>query len=275
MLLTGVGRAARYGLLALAAFLFLLPLLWMVKSAFQPARLLYATPPAWLPWPPTLENFRDAWALMPFARYLGNSLLVAALTVPGVVGISALGGFAFASFPARGRTLLFGLLLASIALPTQATLVPTFLLFAELRWINSYLPLVLPQWAGCAVYIFLFRQFFRRLPQELFDSAELDGCSAWGLFWHIALPLSRPVCVTVALFAFVASWNDFQSPLLYLTDSDRYTLPLGLAFFQGRYVTQLHYLMPMALLSLLPLLFVYVLAQRAIIEGVGGEGEDA
>ena len=126
----------------------------------------------------------------------------------------------------------------------------------------------MPHWTAAAVYVFLFRQFFRRLPSELYDSAELDGCSAWQLYWHIALPLSRPVCIAVALFAFIGSWNDFQNPLIYLTDSSTYTLPLGLAFFQGRYVTQLHYMMPMALLSLLPLLAVYFFAQRYIIEGV-------
>lgn len=257
-------------MLLAAAALFLLPLLWMAKTAFQPAHLIYANPPVWWPWPLTLANFREAWAFLPFASYFRNSLLVASLTVPLVVLTSSLAGFAFAALPARGSAALFGLLLLSMALPSQATLIPTFLLFVKLKWLNTLLPLIVPHWAASAVYVFLFRQFFRRLPRELFDSAELDGCSPWQLYWYIALPLARPACITVALFAFIAAWNDFQNPLLYLSDSDHYTLPLGLAFFQGTYVTHLHYMMPMALLSLVPPLLLYFLAQRALVEGVGG-----
>lgn len=267
-------RLALWVVLSGIALLFLAPLGWMVKTAFQEANLIYANPPVLVGWTPTLENFREAWALIPFPRFFLNSLTVAALTVPGVVLISAMAGFGFAAYPARGRTILFILLLASMALPTQATLLPTFLLFVKLRWIDSYLPLVLLQWTACGVYIFLFRQFFRRLPRDLYDCAELDGCSPLQLFWYIALPLARPVMITVALFAFIASWNDYLNPLLYLTDSDKFTLPLGLAFFQNQYVTQLQYMMPMALLSLLPLLILYGIAQRYLIEGVetGGGG---
>ncbi len=261
-------RVALWVLLSAIALLFLAPLAWMVKTAFQPADLIYANPPVIVGWVPTLENFRKAWALIPFPRYFMNSVAVAILTVPGVVLISAMAGFGFAAFPARGRTLLFFLLLASMALPGQATLIPTFLLFVKLRWIDSYLPLVLLQWTACGVYVFLFRQFFRRLPRDLYDCAELDGCTPLQLFWYIALPLARPVMITVGLFAFIASWNDYLNPLLYLTDNDNFTLPLGLAFFQNQYVTQLQYMMPMALLSLLPLLILYVIAQRYLIEGV-------
>ncbi|MBA3533638.1 MAG: carbohydrate ABC transporter permease [Ardenticatenales bacterium] len=254
------------------AFLFLLPLLWMVKTAFQEARLIYANPTHWLPWPPTLANFREAWALIPFMTYLRNSLLIALLAVPGAVLSSSMAGFAFASLPARGRGVLFALLLLTLALPAQATLIPTFLLFVKLRWVNTFLPLIVPHWTAGAIYVFLFRQFFRRLPQELYDSAELDGCSPWQLYWYIALPLARPLCITVALFTFIASWNDFQGPLLYLTDGSKFTLPVGLAFFQGPYVTQLHHLMPLALLSLLPPLLLYLVGQRYLIEGLEVRG---
>jgi multiple sugar transport system permease protein len=267
-------RIALWLLLSGIALLFLAPLGWMVKTAFQPSELIYANPPVLWGWTPTLENFQEAWALIPFSRYFMNSVLVAALTVPGVVLISAMAGFGFAAFPARGRTVLFFLLLASMALPSQATLLPTFLLFVQLRWVNTYVPLILLQWTACGVYVFLFRQFFRRLPRDLYDCAELDGCTPFQLFWYIALPLARPVMITVALFAFIASWNDYLNPLLYLTKSDNFTLPLGLAFFQNQYVTQLQYMMPMALLSLLPLLALYGIAQRYLIEGVetGGGG---
>lgn len=251
-----------------AALLFLAPLLWMVKSSFQDSTLLFRNPPVLIGWTPTLENFREALRLMPFTRYLTNSVLVAAVTVPGVVVISAMAGFAFSTYRARGSAVLFILLLASMALPSQATLLPTFLLFARLKLTDSYLPIVLLQWTSCGVYVFLFRQFFRRLPRDLYDSAELDGCTPWQLFWYIGLPLSRPVMITVGVFAFIGSWNDYLNPLLYLHDDSKFTLPLGLAFFQNQYVNQLEYMMPMALLSLLPLLLVYILAQRYLIEGV-------
>ena len=155
-----IPRIALWLLLSGIALLFLAPLGWMLKTAFQPSELIYANPPVIVGWTPTLENFQEAWDLIPFPRYFFNSVVVAAITVPGVVLISAMAGFGFAAFPAKGRTMLFFLLLASMALPSQATLLPTFLLFAKLQWTNSYLPLVLLQWTACGVYVFLFRQFF-------------------------------------------------------------------------------------------------------------------
>lgn len=258
-------RAAIYLLLLGAATLFLAPLLWMASTAFKEARLIYAAPPVWVAWPPTLVNFRQAWRLLPFLTYLRNSVFVACLSVPGAVLASSLAGYAFASLPARGRSFWFGILLGTLAVPIPATIIPTFLLFAKLGWVNTYLPLVVPQWAGGAAYIFLFRQFFRRLPGELYDSATLDGCSPAGVYGRIAMPLARPIIATVGAFAFAATWNDFLGPLIYLTDNARYTVPLGLALFQGRFYAQLQYMMPLSLLSLLPILVVYLLVQRHIV----------
>jgi multiple sugar transport system permease protein len=205
---------------------------------------------------------------MPFLSYIRNSLVLTLLIVPGAVLGNSMAGSAFASLPARGRSFFFGLVIATLAVPVQVTVIPTFLLFVGLGWTNSFSPLVIPQWTGSAIFIFLYRQFFRRLPLELYDSAELDGCSSAGIYWRIAMPLARPVTATVATFAFLSSWNDFQNPLIYLNDSALHTLPLGLALFQARFMTQFQYLMPMALLGLLPVLAVYLLAQRHIVTAV-------
>jgi ABC-type glycerol-3-phosphate transport system permease component len=254
------------------AALFLLPLLWMVATAFKDARLLYADPPIWLPWPPTLRNFHEALELVDFWPYFRNSALVSALSVLGVVFSSSLAGFAFALLPARGRGALFALLLATLAVPPSITLIPSFLLFSKLGWLDSYLPLIVPRWCAEAFYVFLFRQFFRSLPREMFDSAAIDGCTSWGLYRRIGLPLAAPAVATAAVFSFLSVWNDYQGPLIYLNDRALFTVPLGLATFQNERYTQLQYMMPMALLALLPVLAVFLVAQRFIVEGlrVGG-----
>lgn len=257
-----------YGGLSTATVLFLLPLAWMSVTAFKDPRLLYADPPLWLPYPPTLQNFREALALIDFTRYVRNSLLISGLAVVGTIVSSSLAGFAFALLPARGRRILFGVLLATLAVPQTILIVPSFVLFSRIGWAGTALPLIVPRWCADAFYVFLFRQFFRGLSRAIFDSAEIDGCSAWGLYWRIALPLSRPAIATSIVFSFLASWNDYQGPLLYLYRREDFTLPLGLAVFQNEHYTQLHYMMPVALLALLPLLVVFAVAQRSIISTI-------
>ena len=261
-------ESAFYLVMCLLAAPFLMPLLWMISTAFKPAQLVYASPPQWIPNPITLENFRQAWALLDFTRFFRNSALVAGLSVLGTLGSSSLVGYAFATLPARGKSWLFRLLLATIMVPASVTLIPLFVLFSKLGWVNTWLPLILPQFGANAFYVFLFRQFFRSLPGELFESAELDGCNPLMTYWKIALPLSHPALATVAVFAFIATWNDFLGPLVYLSTTDQYTLGLGLSLFQGLFYTQLHYLMPMSLLALLPVLALFIVAQRYFVQGI-------
>jgi ABC-type glycerol-3-phosphate transport system permease component len=263
-----LGQFIIYACLITAAALFLLPLLWMIVTAFKDARLLYADPPVWLPWPPTLRNFHEALALIDFVPYFRNSLLVSVLSVLGVVLSSSLAGFAFALLPARGRAPLFALLLGTLAVPPSITLIPSFLLFSQLGWVNSYLPLIVPRWCAEAFYVFLFRQFFRSLPRAIFDCAAIDGCSIWGQYWRIALPLAGPAIATSAVFSFLTAWNDYQGPLIYLNQRTLFTIPLGLATFQNERYTQLQYMMPVALLALLPVLLLFLVAQRYIVAGI-------
>ncbi len=261
-------EAVYYTLLISLAIPFLLPILWLVSTAFKPAEMVYLSPPQWIPNPVTIENLTTAWGLLDFPRFFRNTLWVAGLTVLGTALSSSLVGFAFATLPGRGKGFLFNLMLATIMIPTAVTLIPLFMLFSRLGWVNTYLPLIVPHFFANAFYVFLFRQFFRGLPAELFESAELDGCNPFMTYYRIALPLSRPALATVSVFACIGAWNDFLGPLVYLSTNDRFTLSLGLSLFQGTHYTQLHYLMPMSLVALLPVLLLFLLAQRYFVQGI-------
>jgi multiple sugar transport system permease protein len=251
---------------------FTVPLLWLVAGALKPPGQFYTAPPTILPDPPSLEAISSALRLVDAPRLAANSLLLAALNVVGTVASGAIVGFAFATLPARGRRPLFGLLVATILVPASVTLVPQYILFSRLGWVGTYLPLVVPQFFGSAFAIFLFRQWFRGLPANLFESAELDGANPFQQLRYVALPLARPVIAVIAVFAFVGSWNDFLGPLLYLRTPETFTVSLGLAAFQGVYVNQVQQTMALSLLALLPVVAVFALAQRWLIQGIATGG---
>ncbi len=257
-----------YLLLSLLAIPFLLPLAWTISTAFKPAEQIYTDLMTWIPSPPTFANFQEAWQLLDFPRFIANSLLVTVVSMVGTLFSSSLVGYAFATLNGRGKQFLFILLLSTIMIPTTVTLVPLFILFSRLDWINSYLPLIVPQFFANAFYVFLFRQFYRSLPLSLFESAALDGCNPLQAYIRIALPLSRPALATVAIFSFIGSWNDFLGPLIYLNTTSKFTLSLGLSLFQGLYYTQFQYLMPMTLVALLPVLLLFLFAQQYLIDGI-------
>ena len=256
----------------LAVVPFAVPFLWLVASALKPIGQFYAAPPTLLPDPPSLENLAGAVALVDVPRLLANSTLIAGLSVGATVLSASLVGFAFATLPARGRRPLFGILIVTILVPPSATLIPQFILFSRLGWVGSYLPLIVPHLCGSAFFVFLFRQWFRNQPPHLFESAELDGANPLQAWWHIALPLARPAVAAVAVFAFVGSWNDFLGPLLYLREPESFTISLGLAAFQGTYVSQLHYTLALSLVALIPVVAVFAVAQRWLVPGIATGG---
>jgi ABC-type glycerol-3-phosphate transport system permease component len=268
------GRLRRFRTaLAIAAVIpFAVPLVWLVLSALKPVGQFYAAPPTLLPSPPSLANLEGVVRLVDVPRLLANSTLIATLSVAATVISASLVGFAFATLPARGRRPLFALLVATILVPPAATLVPQFILFNRLGWVGSYLPLIVPHLGGGAFFVFLFRQWFRNLPANLFESAELDGASPFQAYRHIGLPLTKPAIAAVAVFAFVGSWNDFLGPLLYLRSPESFTISLGLAAFQGTYVNQLHYTLALSLVALLPVVIVFAIAQRYVVQGVATGG---
>jgi ABC-type glycerol-3-phosphate transport system permease component len=257
-----LGKGLRLLVIGLLAIPFLLPLLWMTATALRPAADLFAAPFRLLPSRLTWDNFSQAWGLLDFRRFIGNTLFVAGMTALASSLSSSIVGYAFALLPARGKDLLFLLMMGTIIVPPTVLLMPQFVLFSRLGWTDSFLPLIVPAFFANAFYVFLFRQFFRTLPSELFESAEIDGCNPLRAYWQIALPLSRPALAAVALFAFIGAWNDFLGPLVYLNSLDRFTLSLGLAMFQGQYPADIQYLMPMSLVAVLPVAAIFLLLQH-------------
>jgi multiple sugar transport system permease protein len=218
------------------------------------------------------SNYWAAVTTMPYFLYLRNSLVLCAGSVLGTLASCSLVAYGFARVRWRGRNVLFGVLIATMLLPWQATMIPRFLLMRELGLYNSLGALVLPTFLGDAFYIFLLRQFFLTIPRELADAARLDGCSEFGIFWRIVLPLSRPALATVALFQFIVAWNDFQGPLLYLSDKSRFPLAYGLEQFVSAYSSQTNLLMAASVLFTLPIVVLFFFTQRTFLRGIATTG---
>jgi multiple sugar transport system permease protein len=245
------------------------PFAWLVRSSLMDAGQVFEFPPRWIPSPLVWSNYPDALTAIPFGRYLANTLFILVPSVIGTVASTTLAAFAFSRLQWPGRDLVFGVLLSTFMLPFVATLIPTFLLWTGLGLTNSDWPLVLPHWFGSDVFfIFLLRQFFRTIPRELDEAAMLDGASPLHVLWHIILPLSRPALATVAIFSGLSSWNDFLDPLIYLNDSAKYTLALGLSEFTGLYSSQWHLLMAAATVIVAPVAALFFFAQRYFVEGI-------
>lgn len=264
----GGRRVSRYVLLCLVAVLFVLPLFWMVSSSLKPEYQMFASPPVWWPSPPRWENYGEALTQLPFDQYAVNTLIIAIGSIAGNLLSCTIVAYGFARFRARGRNLLFLILLSTLMLPYPVTMVPLFIMFTKIGWVNTFWPLIVPTFFGNTFYIFLLRQFFRQIPADLEDAARLDGANALQILRHVVLPLSKPALATVAVFTFQASWNDFLGPLIFLQDQSKYTLMLGLSFFRGSTQVNWAYLMSTSLVIVLPIVVLYFIAQRAFTEGV-------
>jgi len=218
-------------------------------------------------------NYRDAWTAEPFNRFLLNTLIITLACIIGQVFSASLVGFGFSRLHFPGRNALFFVMLATLMLPGQVTMIPVYLIYRSLGWIDTFLPLTVPAFLGGGpFFIFLFRQFFMTLPRELDEAARVDGCSAFRIYWNVLMPLCKPVVATIAVFSFIAHWNEFLAPLIYLNSPEKQTLALGLRTFQGTFVTQLHLLMAASLVVLLPILVIFFLAQKQFIKGVALSG---
>ena len=250
------------------AILFLLPLFWMISSSLKPNYQVLESPPRWLPHPIVWSNYPEALTYVPFGRYALNTLFIAGMVILGHVLSCTLVAYGFARFRAPGKNALFLVLLATMMLPYPVTMVPLYILFSRLGWVNSFWPLIVPAFFGSPFYIFLLRQFFLTLPPELEDAARVDGANTLQTIWHIILPASRPAMATVAIFSFQATWNDFLPPLIYLHDQAKYTISLGLSFFRSTYDVRWGYLMAASLVTMLPVVIVFFLAQRLFIQGI-------
>jgi ABC-type glycerol-3-phosphate transport system permease component len=257
-----------YLLAVIVACLFLLPLFWMISSSLKPNYQVLEYPPRWLPSPIQWSNYPEALTYVPFGRYALNTLLIALMTIVGHVLSCTVVAYGFARLQAPGKDALFVVLLATMMLPYPVTMVPIYVGFKTLGWVNSFLPLIVPAFFGSPFYIFLLRQFFLTLPPELESAARVDGANTPQIIWHVILPISKPAIATVAIFTFQASWNDFLAPLIYLHDQSKYTISLGLSFFRSSYDIRWGYLMAASLVTMLPVILVFFFAQRLFIEGI-------
>ncbi len=269
--LRGRQRLLQAGALLLAslgAVVILVPMVWMFSSSLKDNIEIFTFPPRFIPAHPRWSNYREAIRLIPFFRYMFNSLTIAVLGVLGTVISSALVAYAFARLRAPGLTALFYILLATIMLPGTVTLIPRFLIFNWLGWVGTYLPLIVPSWTAGPFNVFLLRQFFRNIPRDLDDAARVDGASYFAIFWRVIVPQSIPALSAVAIFDFVGHWNDFLDPLIYIQKTEMYTIQIGLSSFRDIYNTQWNYLMADSLLATIPCLILFFLFQRVFIQGV-------
>lgn len=259
---------AAHGALLLIGVFFVLPFLWLLLTSLKSDAEVFAMPPVWVPRHLLWGNFNRAVHYVPFFLYMKNTLIISLISVVGAVLSCSLVAYSFARIEWPGRNALFVVLLATMMLPGQVTMIPVFAIFRRLGWIDTFNPLVVPHFLGSAFFIFMLRQFFLTIPLELSDAARMDGCSEWDTYRRVILPLSRPALATVGLFTFIGAWNDFGGPLLYLNDERKATLSLGLQQFVSQHGAEWSLLMAASTLMTLPIIVIFFFAQRTFIQGI-------
>jgi multiple sugar transport system permease protein len=263
-----------YLLLALGAALVLVPFWWMVKTSLTAQTRLFEFPPQLFPDPVVWRNYIEAWTALPvsFTRFTANTIFITVLAMTAEIFTCSLVAYGFARFRFPGRNFIFLLMLSTMMLPGVVTLVPTFILWRELRLIDTYDPMTLGAWfAWGPSYIFLLRQFFLTLPKEIEEAARIDGANTFQIYWHIMLPLVRPALLAIAVLSFIGNWNNFMGPLIYLNSGEKYPLIMALKFFEqslSKEAPLFHYMMAMTTMMSFPLLVLYFLMQRTLIEGI-------
>lgn len=263
----------RYLLLGLVALLMVGPFLWMVATSMMDQTDIFRSPPRWLPAELNLKNYRAIMDVLPLGRLFLNSFTIAAGATVGQLLSCALAAYAFARMKFRGQSVLYFILLATMMIPPQVTMIPVFLIMKSLGWIDTLYALIVPAFFGGAFGTFLLRQFFATIPQDLEDAARIDGCGRFRIFWRIVLPLSRPALVTLALFTFMTYWNDLLGPVIYLSSPGKATLTIGLANLQSDVMTTRYdLLMAGSVLSVLPILFLFIVGQRWFVRGIAMTG---
>ncbi|MBM3187596.1 MAG: carbohydrate ABC transporter permease [Chloroflexi bacterium] len=264
-----------YLLLTAGSMVFVIPLVWMISTSLRPEWEVYSYPPKILPNYFLWQNYVEGWTrLLPFTTFLQNTLTITVGNVTGNLLSCSLAAFGFARLRARGRDFFFTLLISTMMLPWEVTMIPQFVMFTRfLKWGNTFKPLMMPAWFGWPFGIFLLRQFFMTIPLELDDAARIDGASTFRILWQIMLPLVKPALATLAIFAFVGNWNNFMGPLIYLSDMKKYTMAIGLRLFQGQHaVRNQHYLMAVSVVNVAPIIVLFFFAQKQFIQGIALTG---
>ena len=255
-------------LLAAAALTVLMPLWFMVSTALKDMDEIFTYPITWYPHNPVWSNFKDAWISADFTRWFFNSVFVAGFAILGGVLANSLVAYGFAKIRFPGRNILFTIILGTMMIPEFVTMIPQYVLYARLGWVGTYLPLIVPQFMGSAYFIFMLRQFYAGIPNSVIESAQMDGASHFCIWRKIMLPMAKPAIMTVVVLSFNWSWNDFLKPLLYLTDTARFTLQIGLKIFVSQSNTQWNYLMAASCIVLLPIIVVFMCLQKYFTDGM-------
>ena len=255
-------------MLIFASILFLIPFIWMVSTSLKPLTQVFSFPPEFIPEPIQWQNYVEATEYIPFWRYTFNTAVITIVSTLGVVISCPLVAYSFAKLKWRGRDTLFVITIGVMMIPAQVTMIPLFLLFNELGWVGTNLPLIVPAFFGVPFSIFLLRQFFKGLPNTLREAAKIDGASEWRIYWQIMFPLAKPAVLAIALFQFMASWTDFLGPLIYLTNEASYTLSLGLQQFQNQQGSQWHMMMAVSTMMTLPIIILFFFMQKTFIRGI-------
>lgn len=264
---------AVHALVLAGALFFAFPFYWLIITSLKTDTQLFIWPPSLVPNPIEFKHYGDALEAVPLVRYFGNSSYLAVMNVVGILLSCSLVAFAFARYKAPGSRALFAVLLATMMLPAHVTMIPLFLIFRGLDWVDTLRPLWVPAFLGHAFFIFLLRQFFMSVPQELFFAARIDGCSEFGQYWRIMLPLSKPALTTVAIFQFQFTWNDFLGPLIYVNSQDKKPLALGLQdFYKTQATVEWQQLMAASVMMVLPVVLLFFFLQRYFIEGIALTG---
>jgi multiple sugar transport system permease protein len=254
-------------ILLFGSIVLLTPLWSMISTSLKSPQEILQYPPSFFPEHFRFSNYILAWKTGDFTRWSINTLLIAAASTIGNVLINSFVAYGFAKVRFKGRNALFVIVLSTMIIPGFVTMVPQYILFSKLGWVNTYLPLIVPAFLGSAFNIFLIRQFMMTVPNEIIEAAIMDGASHFRIWWLIVMPLVKPALITVAIFSFTGAWNDLLGPLLYLSDEKLYTLQLGLQTFKGSVQTQWNYLMAMSVMVLIPIILIFFMFQRYFIKG--------
>lgn len=258
-----------YIMLALITVLFIGPFLWLIRSSLMDLSQIFTMPPEWIPRPVHWDNFSRAMTVLPFGTYFTNTLIITAAVMLGTVLSSSVAAFGFSRVDWPGRNIVFAILMSAMMLPGAVTLIPSFLGWQALGFYDTFYPLIVPAYFGGGIFnIFLLRQFYLTIPRDFDEAAFVDGASYFRIYLSIIFPLSRSAIIVVALFCFLASWNDFMGPLIYLKSEDLFTLALGLQMFQGTYTAQWDLLMAASAVVVLPCVVVFLIGQKYFLEGI-------
>jgi ABC-type glycerol-3-phosphate transport system permease component len=265
-------RSLLYFVLLGVGVTMLLPLLWMISTSLKQPGEVFLLPPKWIPNPPQWGNYVKLFEVLPFGRFLFNSLKISSLATLGALLSCSMAAFAFARMNFPGRTFLFAIILSTLMIPYHVTLIPLFALYKNLNWLSTHLPLIVPYFFGTGFGIFLIRQFFLTIPQELVDAARIDGCSFIQIYYKIFLPLAKPALATLGIFTFLGSWNNLIGPLIFLNEVRTMTLTLGLTLLTTQSNGRWELIQAGAVISIIPMILIFLVGQEHFIQGIARTG---